>query len=119
VQSWSVYFVATNPAGTKVLNLGSTQANAAAAVPRGQPLKNRLESLPTQIAFYVGLLDNRFLMMNRQYDASLRRVGISHIFHTYQGGHSGALWRSQAPTWLTWALSYLADKRTTLNGVPF
>jgi enterochelin esterase-like enzyme len=119
VQSWSGYFVATNPAGTKVLNLGSTQANAAATVPRGRPLKSRLESLPTQIAFYVGLQDNRFLMMNRQYDASLRRVGISHIFHTYQGGHSGALWRSQAPTWLTWALSYLADKRATLNGVPF
>ena len=35
VQSWSGYFVATNPAGTKVLNLGSEQANAAARVPRG------------------------------------------------------------------------------------
>ncbi len=108
VQSWSGYFVATNPAGTKVLNLGSQQADAAATVPRGQPLKSRLESLPTQIAFYVGLQDSRFLTMNRQYDASLRRAGINHIFHTYQGGHTATLWRSRAPTWLRWALNYLA-----------
>ncbi len=111
VQSWSGYFVATNPAGTKVLDLGSEQANAAARVPRGTPLKARLRSLPTQVAFYVGLQDSRFLTMNRQYDASLRRAGIGHIFHTYQGGHSFALWRSQAPTWLTWALRYLAARR--------
>jgi S-formylglutathione hydrolase FrmB len=82
VQSWSGYFVATNPAGTKVLNLGSKQADAAATVPRGHPLKSRLLSLPTQIAFYVGLQDSRFLTMNRQYNASLRRAGIGHIFHT-------------------------------------
>jgi len=108
VQSWSGYFVATNPAGTQPLNLGSAQANAAATVPRGQQLKSRLESLPTQIAFYVGLQDDRFLTMNRQYDASLTRAGISHVFRTYPGGHTGALWRSQAPTWLGWALGYLA-----------
>ena len=46
--------------------------------------------------------------MNRQYDASLSRTGINHIFHTYPGGHSAALWRAQASTWLGWALSYLA-----------
>jgi enterochelin esterase-like enzyme len=111
VQSWSGYFVATNPAGTKVLNLGSARANAAAKVPRGSELKSWLRSLPTQIAFYVGLQDSRFLTMNRQYDASLRQTDISHIFHTYQGGHSPALWRSQAPTWLTSALRYLARER--------
>jgi enterochelin esterase-like enzyme len=111
VQSWSGYFAATNPAGTQLLNLGSPQANAAATVPRGGQLKSVLRSLPTQIAFYVGLQDNRFLTMNRQYDASLRRTGINHIFHTYQGGHTTALWRSQAPTWLTWALHYLAAGR--------
>ena len=55
--------------------------------------------------------DDRFLTMNRQYDASLRRSGISHIFHTYQGGHTSELWRSQAPTWLAWALRYLAAGR--------
>jgi enterochelin esterase-like enzyme len=111
VQSWSGYFVATNPAGTKVLNLGSTQADAAAKVPRGPQLKSQLQSLPTQIAFYVGRQDSRFLTMNRQYDASLTRTGISHIFHTYPGGHSAALWRSEAGKWLGWALSYLATSR--------
>ena len=59
VQSWSGYFVATNPAGTQVLNLGSQQANAAATVPSGRQLKSVLQSLPTQIAFYVGLQDER------------------------------------------------------------
>lgn len=111
VQSWSGYFVATNPAGTEVLNLGSQPANAAATVPRGRPLKSLLQSLPTQIAFYVGLQDTRFLTMNRQYDAALRRTGISHTFRTYPGGHSAALWRSEAPTWLGWALGYLATSR--------
>jgi enterochelin esterase-like enzyme len=111
VQSWSGYFVATNPAGTRALTLGSPQANGAARVPRGPQLKSALQSLPTQIAFYVGLQDNRFLTMNRQYNGSLRRAGISHIFHTYEGGHSPALWRSQAPRWLSWALRYLAAGR--------
>jgi enterochelin esterase-like enzyme len=111
VQSWSGYFVATNPAGTKVLNLGSEPANAAATVPRGRQLKSRLQSLPTQVAFYVGLQDTRFLTMNRRYDAALSRAGISHIFRTYPGGHASVLWRSEAPTWLGWALSYLATSR--------
>jgi enterochelin esterase-like enzyme len=111
VQSWSGYFVATNPAGTKVLNLGSKPANAAATVPRGRPLKSLLQSLPTEIAFYVGLQDTRFLTMNRQYDAALSRTGISHTFHTYPGGHSASLWRAEAPTWLGWALGYLAAGR--------
>jgi enterochelin esterase-like enzyme len=113
VQSWSGYFVATNPAGTKVLNLGSPQADAGAKVRRGGPLKSELRSLPTQIAFYVGRQDSRFLTMNRRYDASLTHTGIAHIFHTYPGGHSPALWRSQAPTWLTRALTYLAARRTS------
>jgi enterochelin esterase-like enzyme len=80
-------------------------------VPRGQQLKSALAAQPAQIAFYVGLQDSRFLAMNRQYDASLRRTGIGHIFHAYQGGHTLSLWRSQAPTWLAWALRYLAAAR--------
>jgi enterochelin esterase-like enzyme len=111
VQSWSGYFVATNPAGTQVLKLGSPQANAAAKVPRGAPLKSELQTEPTQIAFYVGRQDSRFLTMNRQYDASLSQTGIAHIFRTYPGGHSPTLWRSEAPTWLGWALGYLATSR--------
>src|SRR6185437_9355956 len=75
VQSWSGYFAATNPAGTEVLDVGSPRANGAARVPRGPQLKSHLQSLPTQIAFYVGLQDSRFLTMNRSYDAALRRAG--------------------------------------------
>ena len=111
VQSWSGYFAATNPAGTRVLDLGSPRANGAARVPRGPQLKSQLQSLPTQIAFYVGLQDSRFLTMNRSYDAALRHAGIGHIFHTYPGGHSPVLWRSRAPVWLGWALRYLAAGR--------
>src|ERR1700744_4767101 len=59
VQSWSGYFVATTPAGTKVLHLGSPQAEAAAKVPRGTALNSALRSQPTQIAFYVGRQDSR------------------------------------------------------------
>ena len=35
VESWSGYFEATDPSGHHKLDLGSPQANAAAAVPRG------------------------------------------------------------------------------------
>ena len=108
VESWSGYFVATDPTGDRVLDLGSAQANAAATVPRGPELRTQLRSLPTLIAFYVGRQDARFLTMNQQFDATLRQNGIAHTFSTYPGGHSEALWRAQAPTWLGWALSYLA-----------
>jgi enterochelin esterase-like enzyme len=109
VESWSGYFVATDPAGDKALDLGSPQANAVATVPRGPELRTQLRSLPTLIAFYVGRQDTRFLTMNKQFDAALRQNGIGHTFHIYPGGHSETLWRAQAPTWLGWALSYLVS----------
>lgn len=109
VESWSGYFVATDPAGDQVLDLGSAQANAAATVPRGPELRAALSSWPTLIAFYVGRQDTRFLTMNEQFDATLRQNGIAHTFNIYPGGHSETLWRAQAPTWLGRALSYLAS----------
>jgi enterochelin esterase-like enzyme len=111
VQSWSGYFVATDPSGDHVLDLGSPQANEAATVPRGPQLQAQLAAYPAQLAFYVGLQDTRFLAMNNDYDASLRQTGIAHIFHTYPGGHSAALWQAQAPAWLGMALDYLAAGR--------
>jgi enterochelin esterase-like enzyme len=108
VESWSGYFVATDPSGDQVLNLGSAPANTAASVPRGPGLRASLNSWPTLIAFYVGRQDTRFLTMNEQFDASLRANGIAHTFDTYPGGHTTALWRAQAPVWLDWAVSYLA-----------
>ncbi|MFL5865440.1 MAG: alpha/beta hydrolase [Solirubrobacteraceae bacterium] len=111
VQSWSGYFVATDPSGTHLLNLGSPRANAAATVPHGPALRSALRSEPMQIAFYVGLQDTRFLQMNRQYDGALRRNRVGHVFHTYPGGHSVALWRAQARAWLRLSLDWLAARR--------
>ena len=71
--------------------------------------RQQLQSWPTLIAFYVGRQDTRFLTMNEQFNAALSHSGIAHTFHTYPGGHSATLWHAQAPTWLGWALGYLAD----------
>ena len=108
VESWSGYFQATDPAGDRVLDLGSDAANRAATVPTGPALTAALTAHPAMIAFYVGNQDTRFLAMNQAFDASLRAAGVTHTFRIYPGGHSGALWRSQAPAWLTMALAYLA-----------
>ena len=118
VESWSGYFVATDASGDHVLDLGSAQANAAATVPRGPLLRSQLETWPTLIAFYVGRQDTRFLTMNEQFDAALRQTGIAHTFDIYPGGHSEALWRAQAPTWLGWALTYLATGERRLSRRP-
>ena len=107
VESWSGYFTATNPAGTQVLNLGSAKANSDATVPSGTGLRATVKSWPTLIAFYVGAQDSRFLTMNRSFDAALTKSGVSHTFRVYPGGHSGALWQSQAPNWLAMALDAL------------
>ena len=111
VESWSGYFEATDPSGWYLLNLGSPQANAAARVPRDQTLKAELAKHPTFLGFYVGRQDTRFLADNIAYSNALSAVGIPHRFRIYPGGHSGALWSSQATAWLGYALSALAARR--------
>lgn len=106
VESWSGYFVATDPSGHHILDLGSPQANQAATVPRGAALAGEMARWPSLIAFYVGRSDDRFADMNERFDASLRRSRIAHVFRLYPGGHSPALWQAQAPHWLTMALQY-------------
>src|ERR1700759_1360055 len=108
VESWSGYFEATNPSGTQKLNLGSPQANAAAAVPRGAALKAATRSHPTLIAFYVGRQDDRFADDNESFDRSLTRERIPHLFRTYPGGHILALWTGESKLWLGYALGALA-----------
>jgi S-formylglutathione hydrolase FrmB len=108
VESWSGYFVATDPSGYQVLKLGSAQDNAAARVPRGPRLRKELAAWPSLIAFYIGRQDSRFLQMNVQFDRQLTQNHIKHVFHTYTGGHSPSLWQSQAPYWLGMALDALA-----------
>jgi putative tributyrin esterase len=108
VESWSGYFVATDPSGDHVLNLGSARANAAARVPRGPGLLEEASTWPSLIAFYIGRQDTRFLQMNEQFDDQLTHDAIKHTFRTYPGGHSATLWHSQAPHWLGMALDALA-----------
>lgn len=113
VESWSGYFVATDPEGSHVLDLGSTEANDAAMVPSGDKLIRALATWPTMIGFYVGRQDTRFLAMNQQFDAGLTRSGITHMFQVYAGGHAQALWGAQAPHWLGSALAYMSRGKRT------
>jgi enterochelin esterase-like enzyme len=110
VESWSGYFVATDPSGDHVLNLGSARANQAATVPSGPDLKSEVKTWPSLIAFYVGNQDTRFLNMNRQFDAKLTATGVVHTFHVYSGGHSATLWHNRAPAWLSMALNYMSSE---------
>lgn len=108
VEAWSGYFEATDPSGNHKLDLGSPQANAAAAVPRGADLKAAVKAHPSLIAFYVGRQDDRFADDNESFDRALARERIPHLFRTYPGGHSGALWASESKLWLGYALGALA-----------
>jgi enterochelin esterase-like enzyme len=108
VESWSGYFEATDPSGRHVLDLGSPQANAAAAVPRGAGLEAAVKAHPTLIAFYVGRQDDRFADDNENFSSALNRERIPHLFRTYPGGHILGLWTSESKLWLGYALSALA-----------
>ncbi|MFZ0090370.1 MAG: alpha/beta hydrolase-fold protein [Solirubrobacteraceae bacterium] len=108
VESWSGYFAATDPTGAHVLDLGSAQADRAAAVPSAAQLLAELKAWPSLIAFYVGRQDSRFLQMNEQFATELTEGGVAHTFATYPGGHSPTLWRAQAPRWLTLAVDDMA-----------
>ncbi len=112
VESWSGYFVATDPTGDRVLDLGSKQADSDALVPSGPGLAAALKHYPSLLAFYVGNQDSRFLNMNRQYDAALKASRVEHVFKVYPGGHSTPLWRGEATRWLTMALGSLAAERS-------
>lgn len=108
VESWSGYFEATDPSGQHKLDLGSPQANAAAAVPRGAGLKAATGAHTTLIAFYVGRQDDRFADDNASFDRALTSQRVPHLFRTYPGGHSLALWISESRLWLGYALNALA-----------
>jgi len=108
VESWSGYFVATDPSGEHVLELGSTEADDNAIVPRGGALLEQLAVWPSMIGFYVGRQDGLFLPMNEQFHQALKQSSIAHTFRIYAGGHSGVLWRAQAPAWLGMALRFMS-----------
>jgi len=109
VESWSGYFVATDPSGRHVLKLASPQAQRSASVPTGAALAAELRRWPALIAFYVGQADDRFLDMNQAFDATLRSQHLAHVFRSYAGGHSQTLWQAEASVWLSMALRFLAN----------
>jgi enterochelin esterase-like enzyme len=100
IESWSGYFHATDPSGTRPLALGPA-ANA-------HTLLTGLSGRSTLFAFYVGRADNRFLAENRQADRELVAAHIPHAFEVYAGAHETKLWESHAVAWLRLALRHLA-----------
>lgn len=112
VESWSGYFEPTNPTGTRVLDLGSPRANAAASVHAlADRLRAQFRRYPTFLAFYVGRADPTFVGENEQLNRELTAAHVPHAFTTYPGGHSAALWSAHAETWLRMALRRLATPR--------
>ena len=107
VESWSGYFHATDPTGTKPLSLGPP-ASAHTLV---RTLAADQRRLPTFFAFYVGSGDVRFRRENEQLDAELRRAGVRHTFDVYPGAHETALWQRHAHAWLALALRHLAQAK--------
>jgi S-formylglutathione hydrolase FrmB len=103
IESWSGYFHATDPSGTKAI-----------AAPASANVHNLLARLAadeqrraTFLGFYIGKADSRFLVENEQFADELTRAGIQHTFALYDGAHENALWRRQAERWLRLALDHL------------
>jgi enterochelin esterase-like enzyme len=103
VESWSGYFHATDPTGTKAIvapasaNVHNLLAHLAADEQRRA----------TFFGFYIGRADTRFRAENEHFADELSAAGIGHVFALYAGGHETALWRSQAERWLRLALDHL------------
>jgi S-formylglutathione hydrolase FrmB len=112
VESWSGYFHPTDPAGTHVLDLGSSSANANAnAHAFVGELRRGFARQPTFFAFYVGRGDSRFRAENRLFDRELTAARVPHLFRLYPGGHEQAVWTAHAKAWLAVAVDHLAKPR--------
>jgi S-formylglutathione hydrolase FrmB len=109
IESWSGYFRPTNPSGTDVIDLGSTQANRhASAHSFVGTLRAAFRRHPTFVGFYVGTRDGRFRAENEMLDRELDANGVPHRFRLYDGAHARGLWESKAPEWLRLAYDNLA-----------
>lgn len=109
VESWSGYFVPTDPTGTIRLDLGSPAANSEASIHAlVRKLPAQFRRYPTFFAFYVGRSDPTFVPENVQLNEELNEAHVPHTFTTYPGGHTVALWQSHATGWLGMALRRLA-----------
>jgi S-formylglutathione hydrolase FrmB len=109
VESWSGYFQPTNPAGTRVLDLGSARANAkASAHAFVAGLGRSFARRPTFFAFYVGHADGRFRAENLLFNRELTAAHVPHLFRVYPGGHGQSVWVAHAKAWLAVAVDQLA-----------
>jgi S-formylglutathione hydrolase FrmB len=108
VESWSGYFHATDPSGTKPLELGSARADArASAHTLVSTLREATRRYPTLLAFYVGTDDSRFRAENVQLHDELAAANVPHLFRLYPGSHSQTLWQREAGAWLRLAVQRL------------
>ena len=109
IESWSGYFVPTDPTGLQKLDRGSAAANARASlhtlVTTSVP---EIKDQAPFFAFYVGRGDSRFLAQNVKLNRELNAVQIAHVFDVYPGGHTTTLWERHAVAWLRLALWHLA-----------
>ena len=110
IESWSGYFIITDPTG-KPLDLGSVEANADASAHAAVPkLKREFERYPkTFFGFYIGSYDpyTNFIADNKRLDRELTAAGIPHVFAVYPGAHRGAFWRQHQDQWLDGAVDRL------------
>ena len=97
IESWSGYFVPTNPAG-QPRDLGSEEENSKASAHASVPqLKQEFAPYgPTYFGFYIGTKDPYpgFVADNERLDRDLNEAGIPHSFAVYEGAHDSSFWRS-------------------------
>jgi S-formylglutathione hydrolase FrmB len=104
IESWSGYFHATDPTGTRAL-AAPTGTNAHKLI---RELRADERRRPTFFAFYVGRGDARFRAENELLDDELSAAHVPHAFQLYPGAHETAVWQRHARAWLALALAHLA-----------
>ena len=103
IESWSGYFHATDPTGTKALDAGP-RANVHRLI---GVLRRDERRRSTFLALYVGSGDRRFRSENERFERELAAARVPHVFAIYQGTHETSLWRRHARAWLALALAHL------------
>jgi enterochelin esterase-like enzyme len=110
IESWSGYFVPTDPDGNK-LDLGSAKANeTASAHARVPKLEQEFARYPrTFFGFYIGSKDPYpgFVEDNVELSRELKAAQIPHVFRIYDGAHDRGFWDDHQDDWLSAAVARL------------
>jgi enterochelin esterase-like enzyme len=110
IESWSGYFILTDPDGNpKKLDSKDADdyASAHASVPQ---LKARFAPFgKTFFGFYTGTKDPYpgFVKDNVTLSRELRAAGIPHVFRLYEGAHNSGFWAQHQDEWLGGAVDRL------------